>query len=121
MSLSEISTVAGIISLGLTLLVSLIGAIYLVKSGIAKNTNEAQESAINAMQAEINTLRVRLDDESKNRKRVEKVIDTITTALKVKGIVITIYGDVVNIEIDEEKGSKKSTVIRISDEQKEEK
>lgn len=118
MSIQEISAVAGLISLGLTLLVSVVGAFYLIRSGVSRQTNDAQGSAINAMQAEINTLRLRLDDESKNRKRVEKVIDTITTALKVKGIVITIYGDVVNIEIDEQKDAKKSTVIRISDEQK---
>jgi hypothetical protein len=117
MDIQQISSLAGLLSLGITLLVGVVGGIYMVRSGVGKQTNEAQESALNAMQAELTVLRTRVDDAKRDNDRLRKTIDTITTALKIKGIIITIYGEMVNIEIDELKDSKKSTVIRISDEE----
>lgn len=109
MDLQTLSTIAGLISIGVTFF----GAIFVVRSNIGKSTNEAQQSALSAMKEEMDVLRRRIDDREKESKRLERIIDTICAALKSKGINITIYGEVINIEVED---GKKSTTIRIHDE-----
>jgi hypothetical protein len=113
MDIQSLSTLAGLFSLGITLLISCIGGFYMVKSGVGKTTSEAQSSTINAMQAEMSILKTRIDDERKENIRLGHVIDTICAALKSKGIIISISGEMITIDIDEH---KKSTTIRIQEE-----
>ncbi len=99
MGLQAFSTIAGLASL----VVTLVGAIFVTKSGIVKSTNEAQANAIAALQAEVNTLRNRIGDMEKENTRLEQTIQTICSALKMRGMVITVQGEMVNIHDD--KGS----------------
>jgi F0F1-type ATP synthase alpha subunit len=92
--IQTLSTVAGLISLGVTF----VGGFYLVRSGVSKSATEAQQSAISALQAELATLRGRVGDAEKERVRLEHTIETICAALLTKGMVITIQGEMVNIQ-----------------------
>jgi hypothetical protein len=111
MEIQTISTLAGLFAFALSLFVSLVGAYLLTKRGVGEKTASAQESAISAMQSELSVLRRRAEDEEEKRKRLEHVIDTICEALKTQGIIITVLGEVVNIEVRE----NKTTAIRIQD------
>ena len=92
-----LSALGGLIALGITLFASVIGAIYVTRSKVSEKANAAQQSAIDAMKAELETLRGRIDDLNKENVRLEKVVDTICQALKVKGTIITIQGEMVHI------------------------
>lgn len=102
--LQLLSSLAGLISFGATV----IGAFFLIKNGVGKSTNEAQESAINAMKSELDTLRGRIEDTEKENAGLKQTIQTICEALKLRGLVITIQGEMVNIQ-----DSNGSTTTRI--------
>jgi len=99
--LSLLSNGVGFISLGVTLVL----AYFAVKSGKMQTANTAQGSAIAAMKEEMEILRSRVADgekrvaeaERKNT-RLELTIGTICEALKLRGLVITIQGEIVNIQ-----------------------
>lgn len=92
-----LSALGGLIALGITLFATIFGAIYVTKSGMTEKASAAQQSAIDAMQAELTTLRGKVDDITKENTRLEHVIDTICEALKIKGIVISVQGEMVHI------------------------
>jgi|SRR2546423_235516 hypothetical protein len=92
--IQTLSTVAGLVSF----VVVAIGGVYLVRSGVSKSATEAQQSAISALQAELTTLRSRVTDAEKDRVKLEHTIETICAALLMKGMVITIQGEMVNIQ-----------------------
>jgi len=104
--LQLISALAGVLGFGIAAAV----AFFAVKNGTMKSANDAQSSAINAMQTEIQTLRERVDDTEKENIRLEQTMQTICVALEKKGFVITIQGEMVNIE---DKRSSRSTTTRI--------
>lgn len=112
MDLQTISTIAGLLSLGVTILAGIVAAVYMGKNNAGKTADDAQQRAIAAMQSELTILRGRVEDVKRENSRLEHVIDTICGALKSKGIIITISGEMINIEVDE---GKKSTVIRIQE------
>lgn len=109
-----------------TLLMLIVGGWFIISSAKSKAkiaAESAQNSAIGAMQAEINTLRGRMEDEKKENERMmrglhkentrlEHIIDTICSALKSQGIIITINGEIINISIED---PKKITTVRIQD------
>ena len=101
-----ISNLGGLLSLGGTMLCVVIGGFFLMKTG----ANNAQQSAINAMQSEITTLRSRIEDCKDENSRLNHIIETICAALAKRGVVITISGEMINIE-----DHHKSTTIRIQD------
>lgn len=99
-----------------TLIILVIGLIYINKS--AKNkaktvAEEAQKAAIEAMQAEIAVLRRQMEDERKENIQLRHTIDTLITALEKQGLYITISGNVINIEVQDH--PKKVTTVRIQD------
>jgi hypothetical protein len=109
MSIQTISNLGGLLSLGITMLCIVVGGFYLMKTG----ANNAQQSAINAMQSELATLRGRIEDLKKENTRQAHVIETICAALKMRGLLITISGEMISIE-----DRQKSTVVRIQEEEK---
>lgn len=104
--LQIISTGAGLLSLGIALVVAVIA----VKNGTMKSANEAQGSAIDAMKEEMDILRTRVTESEKKNIRLEHTIDTICEALKMRGLVISIQGEIINIH---DKSSGNSTTTRI--------
>lgn len=104
------------------MLIIVIGAFYtgrsMGKSNASKEQGETQERTINALQAtilalqaDVQTLQRRADESAKENARLELTIDTICSALKIKGFVITIQGEM--ITIDDKNGT--STMARIHD------
>lgn len=103
-----LSTIAGIVSMGITI----VGAVYIVRSNTGKATSDAQQNAISALQAEVATLRNRIEDAEKENTRLQQVIQTICAALKVRGMVITIQGEMIHIQDD--KGTSTTTHMQSS-------
>lgn len=103
-----ISALAGVLGFGLAAFV----AFFVVKNGVMKSTSEAQSSTIDAMRSEIQTLRERVEDTEKENIRLELTIQTICAALEKKNFVITIQGEMVNIEDRRSGGRSTHTRIR---------
>lgn len=112
MDINQISSLAGLLSLGLTLLIGIGGGFFFLKGGLGERTTNAQNDAITAMQSELSSLRRRAEDEERNRVKLEHVIDTMISALKDQGIVITVTGELIKIEVDDQK--KTVTTIKIN-------
>ena len=71
----------------------------MVKSGVGKTTTEAQQSAIIAMQTELQTLRGKVEDVTKENDKLQSTIETIRTVLETtKGITVTVHGEIVSIQ-----------------------
>jgi septal ring factor EnvC (AmiA/AmiB activator) len=111
--LQFLSVGAGLLSLGITL----VGAFFVVRSGRLQSANTAQSSAISAMQSEMVLLRGRIEDKEKENAQLsqkinhlELTIDTICSALKKRGLVISVQGEMVNIE--DKRGSTTTARIR---------
>lgn len=97
MSLETLSAISGLLMTGIMLLGAIIGGYYLVKSGVGKQKEDAQLSAMTAMQAELKILRDRVADAEKENARLHSLVDTIYAALEARGMVITIRGKMVHI------------------------
>jgi hypothetical protein len=104
--LSIISASAGVLGFGIAAVV----AFFAVKNGVMKSANEAQSSTIDAMRDEIQLLRERVEDTEKENMRLEQIIDTICAALKKRGLVISIQGEMINIQ--DKRGGSTTTRIR---------
>lgn len=129
MEILNLPGLSGISSLILTIIFLLIGGWYIskkAKSEAEDGAKNAQKSAIEAMQVEINILRGRMEDlqkenarkiqsVQKENTRLEHILETLVTALEKKGIYITISGDMIDIEVQDK---KMSTTIRIQDTKK---
>jgi len=100
------STGAGLLSFGIVL----VGAFFAMRSGVFKTTSAAQGSAISAMQSELETHRGKIEDLEKENTRLNQIIETMCAALKRKGFIITIQGEMINIE--DRKGGTTTTRIR---------
>lgn len=104
--LQLISALAGVLGLGIAAAV----AFFAVKNGVMKSANVAQSSTIDAMRDEIQLLRERVEDTEKENMRLEQIIDTICAALKKRGLVISIQGEMINIQ--DKRGGSTTTRIR---------
>lgn len=85
-----------IISLLLTI-GGILGGIWAFRNGFTRTANEVQERVINAMEQEIAILHLRLGDLEEENRRLEQIINTICTALKKRGLVVTIEGNIVTV------------------------
>jgi hypothetical protein len=103
----------GILSFFLTLGVAYIASRSLVKSRVESTTNQAQNDAIQAMQGEIASLRRKTDDLTRDKIKLEQTIDTICSALRIRGMIITIQGELIHIE----DRNGKTTTTRIKNEE----
>src|SRR2546423_4216445 len=115
MDLQTVSTISGLIMTGIVILGAIVGGIFMVKSGLGKQTSEAQISALTAMQTELGILRNRVTDTEKENTRLQHIVDTIHAALEARGMLVTIQGRMVHI-----KDGSGITTIQISNEKKEE-
>jgi hypothetical protein len=89
-------------SLVLFVFISL-GGVLAFRYSIAKTSSEIQERVISALQSEIQTLRDRIAAIEKENTRLLQIVGIIKAALKKRGIVVTIDGDLVSIH-DEKSG-----------------
>lgn len=92
----DVYTTLSVISLLLTI-GGLLGGFFAFRNGMTRTANEVQERVINALESEITTLRLRLDDMKEENVRLRLIIETICTALKSRGLAVTIDGDMVSI------------------------
>ena len=104
--LQIISASAGVLGFGIAVVV----AFFAVRSGVLKSANDAQSSAINALETEMSILRERVEDTEKENMRLQQIIDTICAALKRRGLIITVQGEMINIQ--DKRGGSTTTRIR---------
>jgi hypothetical protein len=89
---------------------SILGGILAFRNGFARTANEVQDRVINALEAELEQLRQRLDEIKDENTRLKLTIDTICSALKSRGMAVSIEGDMVLIH--DHTGNRSSTRIR---------
>ena len=111
--MSDIYTILSVISLLLTI-GGLLGGFFAFKNGMTRTANEVQERVINALESEIANLRQRLDDMKEENVRLRLIIETICTALKSRGLAVTIDGGMVSIH-DSHGGTTTITHIQEQD------
>lgn len=108
--IQTISALSGIISTGTIVVIAIVGSYYIVRSGVGKTTASAQQDAIVALQAQVSALKDDVADLTKENARLEQVVQTICSALKTRGMIITVQGELISIE---EVKTGKTTVTRI--------
>lgn len=74
-----------------------IGGLAAFRHGFTRTANEVQERVIHALESEINALKDRLGELEKENARLTQIIATIRTALRRRGLFITIDGELVSI------------------------
>ncbi len=90
----------------------IIGGVIAYRSGVERSANQVQESVITALDAELSSLRSKIDDMKAENTRLCLIIDTICTALRRRGLAVSIDGDIVSI--NDQQGQ--STMSRIQEE-----
>ncbi|QBD76185.1 hypothetical protein EPA93_09250 [Ktedonosporobacter rubrisoli] len=96
----------------LLMIFGIVGGLFALRHGSLKAANEVQERAINALQAELATVRLRLTDLQAENGRLKHIVATIVAALNNCGIELSINGDMVNIKSDQ---NGKSTTAHIQE------
>jgi hypothetical protein len=94
--MNTISIALSIFSVVLTT-ASTVGGFFAFKSGLSRTANEVQERVIHALELEMSVLRGRLEDLEKENKRLNQVILTICQALKRRGLIVSIEGNLVTV------------------------
>lgn len=84
------------LNLAIALAIVLGGAVAF-RYSLNRTANEIQERVINALQSEIQTLQDRIVALEKDNTRLSQTIALIRTALKQRGMSVTIDGDLVSI------------------------
>ncbi len=79
------------------LIATALGGIMAYRHGWTRTANEVQERVIGALNSELAALTSRIESMEKENIRLHQIIATICTALKQRGIAVTIEGDMVNI------------------------
>ena len=74
-----------------------IGGVAAFRHGFTRTANEVQERVINALESEINALKDRLSELEKENARLTQVIATIRTAMRRRGLLVTVEGELVSI------------------------
>ena len=74
-----------------------IGSIAAYRHGFTRTVNEVQERVIHALQSEIQSLHDRIEALERENTRLNYVISTMCSALKQRGLHVTIDGDIVSI------------------------
>ena len=70
----------------------------------------ALQATILALQTDLSNTNRKVDELTKDKTRLELTIDTMCTALKSRGLLITIQGDLINVDTLD---GKSSTTTRI--------
>lgn len=106
----------------LTLLGIIVYGFYITRSAKGKAekiASEAKDGAIEAMNTYMDVLKERIKDAEEENIKMRHTVETIVSALKAKGIYITIDGDMVHIS--EGKNNTTARIARIHHTKKEEK
>ena len=74
-----------------------VGGLAAFRHGFTRTANEVQERVINALESEINALKDRLGELEKENARLTHVIATIRTALRRRGLFVSVDGELVSI------------------------
>ncbi len=106
--MNDIFSTLSVLNLVLTI-TGILGGLLAFRNGITRTANEVQERVIHALEIELESLRQRLDDMKDENIRLKHTIDTIYAALKGRGIVVTIEGDMISIRDD--RGSTTSRIV----------
>jgi len=102
--LSNANIVLNIIYLALLLTILVAGIFAFkhtmerIKRDLAKEATELQERAMNAMRAEIETMKDKIIEVEKENLLLRQTMGLIKSALRKRGLSITIDGDLVTIE-----------------------
>lgn len=75
-----------------------IGGIAAYRHGFTRTANEVQERVIHALQSEIQSLHDRIEALERENTRLNYIITTMCSALKQRGLHVTIDGDIVSIQ-----------------------
>jgi hypothetical protein len=97
----DVPGLSGWPSIAVTIIAVIISAYYTIKrtkSNFDDATEKAQKNAIEAMQLESQSLRRRIGDVEKENTKLEHTIETICLALKTRGILISIQGEMISVE-----------------------
>ena len=110
--MNELYNAAGIFNTFLTLCL-IVGGYIAIKSGKQQQSGTLQSQAIEALQAELESLQRRIEVLEKENTRLTQTIGLIKTALGQRGVIISINGDLVTVS--DSRGSSQSA--RIQEEQ----
>lgn len=110
--MNELYNAAGIFNTFLMLCL-IVGGYIAIKSGKQQQSGTLQSQAIEALQAELESLQRRIEVLEKENTRLTQTIGLIKTALGQRGVIISVTGDLVTIT--DNRGSSQSA--RIQEEQ----
>lgn len=94
--MNELYTTFSIVSLILTIS-GIIGGYVAFKYGISRTANDVQEHVISALRSEIDVMRDRIADLEQENVRLDQIILTICEALKKRGLIVSIEGNIVTV------------------------
>lgn len=98
----DLTNVLNTLNVGI-ILFGAIGGLYAFARTRKNDTVNIQAETITALSQQVQAIKDKLDDLEKENTRLRQVIDTIQSALRQKGILVTIDGDMVIIEQKEHK------------------
>ena len=94
--MNDLYTAFSIVSLILTVC-GIVGGYVAFRYGITRTANDVQEHVINALSSEIDVMRDRIEDLENENLRLDQVILTICEALKKRGLIMHIEGNIVTV------------------------
>ncbi len=109
--IAGLNAYAGLFSMLIVCIPAIFAGKAMLRSKVNEDANNAQQRLMSTMKDEIDGLRRKVDDTTKDNTRMKQTIDTICQALKKQGLIITIDGDL--IIIGNSKGD--NTIARIHD------
>jgi len=94
-----------------------VGGFAAFRHGFTRTANEVQERVIHALESEISALKDRLDELEKENARLTHVIATIRVAMRRRGFLVSVAGELVSIR---DRAGKLTQTTRIRGSQSEE-
>lgn len=95
--MNELSNLFSVVNVAITLLV-LVGGYMAIKSANHRQSGEIQSQAIDALKAELEVLQRRLEALERENTRLQQIMSLIKSALRKRGLTISIDGDLVTID-----------------------
>lgn len=95
--MNDLYSVTSIINI-LLVIAAMVGGYMALKSGKHRTSGEIQGQAIEALKAELDVMRSRLEALEKENTKLEQTMGLIRQALRRRGMTISIEGDLVTID-----------------------
>jgi uncharacterized protein YpiB (UPF0302 family) len=89
-----------------------VGGVAAFRHGFTRTANEVQERVIHALESEIGSLKDRLSEIEKENTRLGEIIATIRTAMKRRGLLVTIDGELVSIRDESGHFTQDARIVR---------